>query len=222
VLADDGPHDNLAARVNARVERGEWLPLTRTPRAAPDGTESGMLLRTLPLAFHRNGQRPDVRAQRAAEVLHHPNGGATATTAAFFYTELLWGLSTADTFEDALYGAQEVVNDHLDTLDLPVEARERFDRLLVLDITRLPDYRISCDGGLIATLEAAVWSVFDSDDLVDAVHECSDFNRGAGTVAGTLAALVYARTGFGGIPEKWTLWIPHRDAFETLLARIGA
>ena len=80
---------------------------------------------------------------------------------------------------------------------------EYFNRILDLDIGKLPEHQIKSSGYVVDTLEASIWCLLNSISFEDAVLKAVNLGGDTdttGIVTGGLAGLVY---GVDSIPEKW-------------------
>ena len=103
------------------------------------------------------------------------------------------------------------------------ENLEYYGRLRDLEsFADLPAREISSSGYVVDALEAAVWSLLNSDDfesaLLTAVNLGDDSDT-VGAIAGGLAGLFY---GYGAIPEAWLSALPRRAWMEELCDRADA
>lgn len=98
-----------------------------------------------------------------------------------------------------------------------------FNRLTSLQEFRsTPSEEIKSSGYVIATLEATVWCLINTDSYKEAVLKA--VNLGAdtdttGAVTGSLAGLFY---GFSSIPEEWVESLARREWIEALIGECAA
>lgn len=99
------------------------------------------------------------------------------------------------------------------------ENLEYYDRLRNLDsFGDLPEDRIRSTGYVVDTLEAAVWSLVNTDNFADALLNAVNLGYDTdtvGAVCGGLAGLYY---GYEAIPGDWLAALQRRDWIESLCA----
>ena len=94
---------------------------------------------------------------------------------------------------------------------------ENYDRLRDLDaFAALPPEKIRSSGYVVDTLEAALWSLANTQSFQDALLRAVNLGNDTdtvGAVAGGLAGLYY---GYDAIPETWLAAVKQRDWIEAL------
>jgi len=99
------------------------------------------------------------------------------------------------------------------------ENLEYYDRLRNLDsFGDLPEDSIRSTGYVVDTLEAAVWSLVNTDSFADALLKAVNLGYDTdtvGAVCGGLAALYY---GYDAIPQDWLAALQRLDWIESLCA----
>ena len=97
------------------------------------------------------------------------------------------------------------------------ENLEYYDRLRNLcAFAALPEDRIQSSGYVVDALEAAVWSLVNTDSFEDALLKAvnlGDDTDTVGAIAGGLAGLYY---GYASIPEDWISAIKRREWIEDM------
>ena len=97
------------------------------------------------------------------------------------------------------------------------ENLEYYDRLRDLGaFAALPEYRIQSSGYVVDALEAAVWSLVNTDSFENALLKAvnlGDDTDTVGAIAGGLAGLFYS---YDAIPEDWLAAIQRREWIEGL------
>ena len=84
------------------------------------------------------------------------------------------------------------------------------------EFAALPDEEIKSGGYIVDTLEAAIWSLLNTDSFASALLKAvnlGDDTDTVGAVAGGLAGLYY---GYEAIPQKWLEEIKRREWIEQL------
>ncbi|SDK82761.1 ADP-ribosylglycohydrolase [Catalinimonas alkaloidigena] len=182
---------------------------------------NGSLMRILPLAFYLDDLPVAQRYERTAEVSSLTHAHPRTLVACFCYLELARQLLHGQPPDRAFFAMQEVCNDYLDTLDLSYEERDRFERVLILDIGQLPADDIQSDGYVVHTLEAACWCLLTQPDYRTTVLTAVNLGDDADTtaaVAGGLAGIVY---GEAALPEAWLAQLARREEIVALANALG-
>jgi ADP-ribosyl-[dinitrogen reductase] hydrolase len=215
---------DLMTRLRGWLERGEnTIPrrcfdigsTTRTAieRFIADGNPSagseagssagnGSLVRLAPLAIFYAGNAEEARfeARKQSRTTHATQECLEAC--ALFVTQLL----------DALAGADKDAATHQRVMALTA-------KLLFIsggDWKTKTREEIKSSGYVVHTLEAALWSVWQTDNFRDAVLTAVNLGDDAdsvGAVAGQLAGALY---GASGIPPEWLAKLAWRDKIERL------
>ena len=84
------------------------------------------------------------------------------------------------------------------------------------EFAEVPETEIKSTGYVVDSLEAAAWSLIQSDSFKDSLLTAvnlGDDSDTVGAIAGGLAALYY---GYEGIPDEWLAVIQRRDWIEEL------
>ncbi|UII74185.1 ADP-ribosylglycohydrolase family protein [Pseudomonas sp. HN11] len=76
--------------------------------------------------------------------------------------------------------------------------------------------KITASGYAVASLEAALWCVFQTDSFADAVLAAANLGDDADTTAAIVGQLAGAHYGVQGIPEGWLEKLCMRDAIEEM------
>jgi ADP-ribosyl-[dinitrogen reductase] hydrolase len=105
---------------------------------------------------------------------------------------------------------------------------ELFDGTVPAAITSresVPEDRIKSGGYVVDTLDAALWSIANSDSFATAMLTAVNLGHDADTVGAVTGILAGARYGMEGIPESWkqrVLWSEQIDALATRLLQTVA
>ena len=95
------------------------------------------------------------------------------------------------------------------------EYLENYDRLRDLyQFAETPSEKIKSSGYVVCTLEAAIWSLINTDSFESALLKAVNLGNDSdtvGAVTGGLAALKYGCGGTSGIPQKWTDTIQRKE-----------
>jgi ADP-ribosyl-[dinitrogen reductase] hydrolase len=76
--------------------------------------------------------------------------------------------------------------------------------------------QIGSSGYVVHTLEAALWSVWQTDNFRDAVLTAANLGEAAGSVAATAGQLAGALYGASAVPREWLAQLAWRDKIEKI------
>lgn len=96
------------------------------------------------------------------------------------------------------------------------DLKDKFNRLIYNDISKLKEENIKSSGYVIDTLEAAIWCILTSDSYKTSVLKAvnlGDDTDTVGAITGGLAGLIY---GYNNIPKKWITELKRKDYLETI------
>ena len=97
------------------------------------------------------------------------------------------------------------------------DALERYGRLFDLKACRMtPEDRISSKGYVVATLEAAVWCLLNTESLKDALLRAVNLGSDTDTVAAVAGGLAGLYYGMEAIPADWLEALLRREWIEQL------
>lgn len=99
---------------------------------------------------------------------------------------VLWGLEEAKT-------KLRVFGDEL----------RHYDRLFKNDFAELPETEIQSSGYVVATLEAAIWCLLNSDSYAECVLKAVNLGHDTDTVGAVAGSLAGAMYGMSEIPNEW-------------------
>lgn len=188
----DGQAFDVGMTTGAALSRGEGL--------SDEGSNgNGSLMRIIPLAF-----LPDLKDDEIREVSALTHGHRISKTACVTYIhiakELLKGASIKEAVEVAVTGGVE---------------ESMYKNLLT--IGNRPRDEIKSTGYVVHTLEAAVWTLENTDNFRDAIITAvnlGDDTDTVGAVTGALAGIIY---GYDAIPEEWIKALRRKDLLEAYL-----
>lgn len=188
----DGKSFDVGMTTGAALSRGEGLS-----DEASNG--NGSLMRIIPLAF-----LPEVTDDEIREVSALTHGHRISKSACVTYIhiarELLQGRSIKEAVETS-------VNDGIE--------ESLFKNLLT--ISSLPVEQIKSTGYVADTLEAAIWTLENTDNFKDAVMTAvnlGDDTDTVGAVTGALAGIIY---GYDAIPAEWLKDLRRKDLIDKYL-----
>lgn len=116
---------------------------------------------------------------------------------------------------DGLYHAQMVYS------KVPAYASElkHFARVFDVNFPSLPKEEIKSSGYVVATLEAAIWCLLNSDSYEECVLKAVNLGSDTDTVAAVAGALAGCLYGLEGIPEKWFDGLLRKDMMADICQR---
>ena len=162
---------------------------------------NGSLMRFLPVAFLAYKYELDLTDQfslvRDMSSLTH--GHPIAIMGCYIYVSFVRSLLNGGKLEDAYYEIQHI--NYAQFFD--EETRKVYRRILDDEIGKLEEDDIQSDGYVVHTLEAALWSLYNTHDYKNAVLTAVNLGNDTdtvGAITGSMAGILY---GYETIPSKW-------------------
>lgn len=175
----------------------------------PEATDNGSLVRTLPLLFYLHSEYGvfPTRCAEAMKLVHdtsalthpHPECRMACGVAILVASELV---SASDCSTAVARGMRSSLEFYRQQEEF-AEVFPRFERLFDPSFSQRPVYEITSGEGAVETLEAAVWSVVNTNSFEEAVLHAVNLGGdtdGIGALTGGFAGLFY---GIREIPEAW-------------------
>lgn len=239
-------YEDIMARFRRWMRRGEYTPYGKVfdigmtcsdaigrsfqhiPAVHCGGTEerdngNGSLMRILPLAFYLHAHYGEDfwQDEAAVKIIHNvsalTHGHPRSLISCSIYL-------SAALLLDRLPPAEAVALSVSRAWDWYDEREEfapelvHFARLMNPDFAKLPEEKIQSSGYVLATLEAALWCLLNTDSyescVLAAVNLGGDTDTAA-AVAGGLAGIAY---GFDAIPKEWLESLARADYIDSLCA----
>lgn len=187
---------------------------------------NGSLMRILPMAYFlypRYGgnlaaNKPLVLVQKASALTHRH---AWSLSACGIYVTIAAKLLDGLNLQEAIrLGAKEA----LEWYDFHSMGHLMYvwDRLRDMDVfAHLPEREISSHGNAMATLEAALWCLLNTDNYRDCAVKAVNLGHDTdtvGAVAGGLAGLYY---GYDAIPAEWTADLLNKELIDDVCRRFA-
>lgn len=118
---------------------------------------------------------------------------------------------------DGLYHAQMVYS------KVPAYASElkHFARVFDVNFPSLPEDEIKSSGYVVATLEAAIWCLLNTESYEECVLKAVNLGSDTDTVAAVAGALAGCLYGLEGIPEKWLDGLLRKDMIADICQRFA-
>lgn len=181
---------------------------------------NGSLMRILPLVFYTFDKPLPERYLLTKQVSSITHGHIRSVIACFYYLEfarqIILGIDKFQIYKNL----QTEVTDYLKSYSIDQNEISLFDRLLVNQITDLPEEEIKSSGYVLHTLEASIWCLLTTDNYkaasLKAVNLGGDTDT-TGAVTGGLAGLLY---GFDTIPSSWINQIARKEDIVDLGERL--
>ena len=89
-----------------------------------------------------------------------------------------------------------------------------YKRILDGTITKLPEEEIESSGFVVSTLEASIWSLYNSNNYEEAVLKAVNLGADTDTVAAITGSLAGAY--YGNIPNKWLSKIQNKNLIDDI------
>lgn len=96
---------------------------------------------------------------------------------------------------------------------------KHFYRLFDTEFARLPEDEIKSSGYVVDTLEAAIWSLLNTDNYRDCVLKAVNLGEDTDTVAAVAGGIAGIFYGLAGIPQEWLRQLAGRDYIGKILQR---
>ncbi|MBR5912785.1 MAG: ADP-ribosylglycohydrolase family protein [Selenomonadaceae bacterium] len=179
---------------------------------------NGSLMRILPAVFY--AYEKATTDEEALQIVHefsaltHAHEVSQMACGIYYLicAQILDGKNLKDAIHNGLKQAEEFYSKQQKFLN----ATETFSRLFKENFAALPEDAIRSSGYVVATLEAVIWCVLNTDDykslLLTAVNLGGDTDT-VGAIAGGIGGLAY---GLQQIPADWLNVLKRRDYLESL------
>ncbi|MDW8327122.1 MAG: ADP-ribosylglycohydrolase family protein [Anaerolineales bacterium] len=197
-LSSTGVCFDIGNTTRAALQRFEQTGNAFAGSTDPNTAGNGSLMRLAPVALFYSPQ-PDLAIHYAAESSRTTHGAATAVDACRYFAGLIVGALNGvgkDELLAAHYSpAAEALSRHPLHPEVAEVAAGSFKR------RQPPDIRGS--GYVVASLEAALWAFYHSDDFRSGALRAVNLGDDADTTGAIFGQLAGAYYGERGIPEDW-------------------
>lgn len=203
-----------------RIEQG--TPALEAGETGEYSNGNGSLMRILPLAFtllHEESQ--ETRFQHVCEVARVTHGHVRSAMGSFFFVEIVRQLLQGLGKYDAYQVARQETADFLTKRPVPAHELDLFSRVLLNDITQLPETEIYSSGYVVHTLEAALWSFLTTNTYRDATLRAVNLGDDTDTVAALTGGLAGIAYGTESIPADWLALLARLDDIRDLARRFA-
>lgn len=208
------------AKVRSILQSGRFAELEDLATDADEQSNgNGSLMRILPLLMFIKGWDPKYQFDlvRKASALTHPH--IRSALSCFLYLKMAeYIIDDADKFTSFQQARQDTL-ELMDVLNCPDTEYQALHRLLHADLGKLPEEEIDSGGYVVASLEASIWCLLNTDSFRDAVLKAvnlGDDTDTTGAITGGLAGLLY---GEDSIPPDWIARLKKPELFEDLISR---
>ena len=184
-----------------RLENGEHPELAGGFEEFDNG--NGSLMRILPLIIFTKDLSIEQRFIWAKKVSSLTHAHIRSVMACFYYLEFAKKIIEEKDKFQVYQELQEEVLQYFKNKEINPLEIQKFNRLLIEDISKEDEDNIRSSGYVIDTLEAAIWCILKTDNYKDAVLKAVNLGHDTdttGAVTGGLAGLIY---GLEEIPGEW-------------------
>jgi len=211
-----GQTRNALERIDAIIAYGETITPMPPSMAKVRENGNGSLMRILPLAFYllRLPIEQHYLVIRDASALTHPH--VRSIIACYIYTEMAIALLEDQSPDQALRTANILARQHT-PLEQRVPEMNAYMRILTGNPGKWQRDEIRSGGYVVDSLEACLWTLFNSQDYGETVLKAVNLGGDTDTIAalaGGLAGIIY---GYDRIPQNWLKLLVRRGDIERLL-----
>jgi len=191
------------------------LPPTKCGSTEINSNGNGSLMRILPATLYLYGKHGEIGGD-GLKIIHEfsalTHGHIISKMACGIYSliaaQILNGKNISDAFKAGMDDAKKFYGAD--------DAFKNFSRLCDENFAELPEDKISAAGYVVSTLEAALWSLLNTDDYKSLALKVVNLGQDTDTaaaVAGGLAGMIY---GVEAIPVEWLETLKRRDYLEKI------
>ena len=123
------------------------------------------------------------------------------------YTYVMLQILQEPSKEAVLWGLEEAKT----KLRIFGDELKHYDRLFMNNFAELPESEIQSSGYVVATLEAAIWCLLNSDSYAECVLKAVNLGHDTDTVGAVAGSLAGAMYGIEDIPQKWIKGLQNVD-----------
>jgi len=183
---------------------------------------NGSLMRILPVVYYLQSvygtdfQRED----EVFEIIHNvsslTHGHKRSLMACGIYISVVSMLLSGMNLETAVDSGVNRAMEYYRRRDNFKYEIKHFSRLEIRDFKNLPEYEIKSSGYVVSTLEAAIWSLLNTDDYKSCVLKAVNLGDDTDTVGAAAGGLAGIKYGYEAIPEEWKATLARREYIEKL------
>ena len=167
---------------------------------------NGSLMRIIPAVLYCNCIYLDTTIDERMQIIHN----VSALTHAHLRSKIGCGIyaivmshllasKSKGSIQDGLVKAKSYYEERPKFTD----ELKHYSRLFTSEFAGLPEIEINSTGYVVATLEAAVWCVLNTESYADCVLKAVNLGKDTDTVAAVAGGLAAAIYGLQGIPQEW-------------------
>ena len=197
------------------------LPANKCGATEETSNGNGSLMRILPAVIYlyaKNGKIGGDELKIIHEFSALTHGHIISQISCGIYSliaaQILNGKNISEAFSIGMNDAKKFYGDN--------DAFDKFSRLCDENFAALPENKISAAGYVVCTLEAALWSLLNTDDYKTLALKAVNLGKDTDTtaaVAGGLAGIIY---GVEAIPAEWLNVLKRRDYLEKICEDFAA
>ncbi|NLC54359.1 MAG: ADP-ribosylglycohydrolase [Erysipelothrix sp.] len=183
---------------------------------------NGSLMRILPILFYLQTIYGDEFEKNdvAFEIIHNISSlthrHLRSHIACGIYVCVASKLLKVENIEKAIKAGIDVAMQYYQNNDKYAVEVKHFMRLTDSRFKELNVSKIKSGGYVVDTLEAALWSLFNSNDYKTCVLKAVNLGGDTDTVAAVAGGLAGLKYGYNSIPSEWKTAIAKRDYIENL------
>ena len=184
---------------------------------------NGSLMRILPIAFYLHAFYGSdfTKDEKAIGIIHNVSSLTHAhkrsLIACGIYLIIAGNLfeQSAD-LKNAIHSGLKKAKEYYEDKKEYAGELKHYKRLFKKDFATLPETEIKSSGYVVDTLEAALWSLLNTDNYKDCVLQAVNFGEDTDTVAAVAGGLAGMFYGVDSIPKDWLDQLARRDYIEKL------
>jgi ADP-ribosylglycohydrolase len=176
---------------------------------------NGSLMRIAPLVFYLDDKPHAERFQITKAVSSITHAHEWSVVACLIYLEYLLKILNGEDKRDAYFNLKADFKLYYPpsiVMYISSAALVKFNRILEMDISDLPEQEIKSGGFVIDTLEAALWCFLTTETYTDAVLKAVNLGGDTDTTAAVTGALAGLAYGLDAIPADWRKTLARFDS----------
>jgi len=180
---------------------------------------NGSLMRILPLAFYLHTFCATDN-EKAFAIIHNVSSLTHAhkrslIACGIYLSIAKWFFEGANILAAVCFGLEDS-KEYYESKKEYAEDLKHYKRLFNKDFTKLPEAEIKSSGYVVDTLEAALWSLLNTDNYKDCVLQAVNFGEDTDTVAAVAGGLAGMFYGVDSIPKDWLQQLARLDYIKGL------
>lgn len=200
-----------------RFQRG-GNPLTCGSTGEHDNG-NGSLMRIIPAVLYCSGLYSDTTMEERLEIVHsisalthaHPR----SKMGCGIYAIVMWKLLTSKK-KIAIKNGLAIAENYYKSRPEFANELPHYTRLFDKRFQSILESEIKSSGYVVDTLEAAIWSVLNTENYAECVLKAVNLGEDTDTVAAVAGGLAAAMYGLQGIPRKWKEELRKKEQLESI------